>query len=452
MIELAFLGAADTVTGSRYLLTRRGERLLVDCGLFQGLKRLRLRNRVPFPVPPSEIDGVVLTHAHLDHSGYLPALVRDGYRGRIRATPATCDLLRTLLPDSGHLQEEEANRANRHGYSRHHPALPLYTEADAEATLARLEPLPFGREGAVRAFAFELRRAGHILGAASATVRSEGLEVVFSGDLGRPHDPLMWPPEPVAEADYLVVESTYGDREHPARDPAAALGDVVRRTAARGGVVVIPSFAVGRAQAILYYLHDLKRRGDIPDVPVFLDSPMAADVSALYRTHADDHRLSPEAWAEALRGATIANTVEQSKAIDARVGPMVVLSASGMATGGRVLFHLERFAPDDRNTVLLVGHQAEGTRGDALLQGARRLKIHGRWVPVRAEVDEVQGLSAHADASEILDWLRGFTRPPRTTFVTHGEPRSADALRRRIEEELGWRVHVPEHGEHVALE
>ena len=450
-LELTFLGAAGTVTGSRYLLSGRGAPVLVDCGLFQGFKQLRLRNRAPFPVRPSELGGIVLTHAHLDHSGYLPVLVRDGYEGTAHATAATCDLCGILLPDSGYLQEEEAERANRYGYSRHHPALPLYTREDAVRAVERLAPVPWDTDRTVSGLRCRFHRAGHILGAATVSVTDGRTTVLFSGDLGRPSDPIMYPPAPGAGADYLVLESTYGDRDHAAGDPRDALAAAIRRAAARGGVVVIPSFAVGRAQSVLHHLHVLRARGEIPEIPTFLDSPMAADATELYTAHHADHRLTAQECRAAFGAASITRSVAESKAIDARIGPMIIISASGMATGGRVLFHLERFAGDHRNMILLVGHQAGGTRGDALLRGARELRIHGRKVDVRAEVVAIDGLSAHADRREILDWLRGFASPPRRTFITHGEPRASDTLRLLIEEELKWVVDVPEHGQRVRL-
>jgi metallo-beta-lactamase family protein len=450
-LELSFLGAAGTVTGSRYLLSTERGPVLVDSGLFQGLKSLRLRNWAPFAVAPSSLVGIVLTHAHLDHSGYLPVLVRHGFRGPVYATPATCDLCALLLPDSGHLLEEEAEFANRHGTSKHKPALPLYTQAEAERALGSLVPVDFHEEREIAGGAFRFRRAGHIPGAATLTFTFGSTVVAFSGDLGRPGDPLLPRTEPIGRADYLVVESTYGDRAHPPEDPQVALGEVVRRTVSRGGVVVVPAFAIGRAQALLYHLHALRARGEIPDVPVFIDSPMAADATRVLARHDGEHQLSDREWAEVGRSATITRSVEDSKAIDRRLGPMVIISASGMITGGRVLFHLERFAPDHRNTVLLVGHQAAGTRGDQLLQGERRLKIHGKHVNVRAEVVALDGLSAHADANEILAWLGTFEEAPRETYITHGEPRASDALRRRIQDELGWSANAPEHLERFTL-
>lgn len=450
-MELTFLGAAGTVTGSRFLLSHGAHRLLVDCGLFQGLKQLRLRNREPFPVPPGEIEEVILTHAHLDHSGYLPLLVRNGFRGPVHCTPATADLCGILLPDSGYLQEEEAARANRYGYTKHRPALPLYTREDAGRSLDHLRTVELGRDvetaGGLR---FRFGRAGHILG--SATVLVTGPRTIaFSGDLGRPRDPLLKPPEPIRAADYLVLESTYGDRVHRREDPGDTLADVVNRTVARGGVVIIPSFAVGRAQSVLYHLALLRARGRIPRVPVYVDSPMAVDATRIFRTHADEHRLTTPQVVAMRQIATIANTPDESKAIDRDDDPKIIISASGMATGGRVLFHLARFAPDARNTVLFVGYQAAGTRGAAMLAGAKEIKIHGAYVPVRAEVAVLDGMSAHADRDEILEWLGGFECPPRQTFLVHGEPAAADALRLRIQDRLGWKVKVAEHGERVAL-
>jgi metallo-beta-lactamase family protein len=450
-VRLGFHGAAGTVTGSRSLLSVGQRRVLVDCGLFQGLKQLRLRNRAPFPVRPEQLEAVILTHAHLDHSGYLPALVRDGFRRSIFATEPTLELCRILLPDSGYLQEEEAQRANRLGYSRHAPALPLYTRADAWAALDYFHTVPLEREQEAGPVRFSFRPAGHILGAASVCAAADGVSIFFSGDVGRPTDPLVYPPASLPAADYMVLESTYGDRAHPDTSPEEALGEVVRSTARRGGVVVIPAFAVGRAQTLLLLLYRLRQAGDIPDIPVFLDSPMAADATALMARFAADHRLTRDQCAAVFGMASITNSPEESKAIDRRRGPMVIVSASGMATGGRVLFHIRRFGDDPRNTILLVGHQAAGTRGAALQQGARQLRMHGVNVPISARVISLHGLSAHADADELIQWLRTAPAPPRTVFITHGEPVAADALRFRIQHELGWNAVVPEHGQTFAL-
>lgn len=450
---LQFLGATGTVTGSRYLIEHDGFRVLVDCGLFQGYKQLRERNRAPFPVPPASIDAVVLTHAHLDHAGYLPALVRDGFRGRIHCTAATRDLCGLLLPDSGHLLEEEARFAREKGYSRHASPTALYTEADAEAALARLEPHDFEASVPLRAdVTAQFIRAGHLLGAAQVRVQVGSTTVHFSGDLGRAQDPLLRPPEPLREADVLVCESTYGNRRHPRVDAEATLAPIVRRVAARGGVIVIPAFAIGRAQGLMLHLARLKQRGDIPAIPVFLNSPMAIDATGIYHRHHDEHHVSAEECRAMFEVATMVRTVEESKALNRRHGPMIIISASGMLSGGRVLHHVEAFGPDTRNAILLSGYQAGGTRGAKLVAGATHLRMFGREVPIRAEVISLESLSGHADADEILDWMKGASRPPRQTYITHGEPDAADALRLRIEDELSWPARVPEHLERVVLE
>jgi metallo-beta-lactamase family protein len=449
---LTFLGGAGTVTGSKYLLEMPDARVLVDCGLFQGFKQLRLRNWAPFPIAPERLDAVVLTHAHLDHSGYLPLLVRNGFSGPILSTEATRDLCAILLPDSGYLQEKDAEFANRHGFSKHRPALPLYTRADAEASLERFAPVAFGQECPIgRSLTVRFLPAGHILGAAIVEFVHGSTRLVFSGDLGRADSPTMLDPTPIPEADYLLVESTYGDRRHEPRDPEDALAEVITRTAARGGTVLVPAFAVGRAQTLLYHLQRLKASGRIPDLPVFLDSPMAIDASELLCRHLNAHKLTEQECRISCGVARYVRAVEESKALNTNPVPKVIISASGMATGGRVLHHLKRLAPDPRNTVLFAGFQAGGTRGAALVAGAERVKIHGEYVPVRAEIDNLSMLSAHADSDEILGWLRNFERPPALTFITHGEPVGSDALRHRIEEELGWNCRIPEHGETVAL-
>lgn len=451
-MKLTFGGAAGTVTGSRHLLETEDHRLLLDCGLFQGYKQLRLRNWAPFPVPPSSIDAVVLSHAHLDHSGYLPALVRDGFDGPIYATQATFDLCQILLKDSAHLQEEEARYANRHGYSRHKPAEPLYTVEDAERALRSFRPVAFGRGFDLGAgVRCTLRPAGHLLGAAAAVLSRRRRSLVFSGDLGRAADALMHPPARIERADTLIVESTYGDRTHPVDDGEAIIGRVIRETAARGGTVLIPSFAVGRAQTILLALWRLRQAGEIPDLPIFLDSPMAIDATALYRKHRALHRLSAVQCRGMCGVARIINSPEESKSLADLRMPSVIIAASGMATGGRVLHHLKLIAPDPRNHVLFVGYQAGGTRGARLVAGEREIKIHGDWYPVRAPVTQIDSYSAHADADEILGWLSGFQQAPSQVFVCHGDPEAADRLRQRIERELGWPARVPEHLESVEL-
>jgi metallo-beta-lactamase family protein len=453
-MKLEFLGATGTVTGSRYLLSHGASRVLFDCGLFQGFKQLRLRNWAPPPFEPRELGAVVLSHAHIDHSGYLPLLVRSGFRGKIYCTRATHELCRILLPDSAFLQEEQAEHANRHGYSKHHPALPLYTRADAERALQQFAPVPFGETfepapGMLARFAI----AGHILGAAITTFSIGGRTLVFSGDLGRPRDPVMLEPAAVARADVVVLESTYGNRNHDAADPALELGRVISRTAARGGTVVIPSFAVGRAQALLLHLDRLREGGAIPAaLPIHLDSPMAIDVTGLYRAHVGEHRLDAEHCQALGRVARYVLEPDASRALDQSRWPAVIIAGSGMAAGGRVLHHLERFAPDPRSTILFTGFQAGGTRGAAMVAGAREVKIHGAYVPVRAEVRLLDNLSAHADRDELIAWLRGFERPPGRIFLTHGEPDAADALRIRIAESLRWTAEVPEYRDCIELE
>ena len=451
-VALTFLGAAGTVTGSKYLLETGDKRMLVDCGLFQGFKQLRERNWAPFPVDPASIHAVVLTHAHLDHSGYLPLLVRNGFKGRIISTHATSKLCELLLPDSGHLMEGDALRANRYGYSKHKPALPLYTEEDARRALQSFDTTPFDTEVEVVAgCTARFRPAGHILGAATIELRCQGLTIVFSGDLGRYGEATMVDPAPVPRADYLLVESTYGNRKHDPAAPEAALEDVINRTVRRGGTVVIPAFAVGRAQSLLFHLSQLRKRNRIPDVPIFLDSPMAVNATKIFHEHLGEHRLTPEQCNEAFSVATLVLQTEESKKLNTNPMPKIIISASGMATGGRILHHLKNYAPDRRNTILLAGFQAGGTRGAAIRDGAKEIKIFGDYVPVRAEVASLDMFSAHADTDELMRWMGGFERSPKTTFVTHGEPTGSDALRHRIEEELGWEATVPEHLQRVEL-
>jgi metallo-beta-lactamase family protein len=450
--RLSFLGGAGTVTGSKYLVEHENHKVLVDCGLFQGFKALRLKNWTPFPVEPRSIDTVILTHAHLDHSGYLPLLIKRGFRGPVYCSRATVELCAVLLPDAGHLQEKDAEFANRHGFSKHKPALPLYTLENAQAALEHLIPIPFDQDqGLAGGGAVRLRRAGHILGAASVQLDWAGTTTVFSGDLGRYDDPIMVDPVSIDRADYLLVESTYGNRRHDARDPGEVLAEIVATTIARGGTVIIPAFAVGRVQSLLVRFRQLKSKGLLSTVPIFLDSPMAVDASEIFCRSIEDHKLSA---AECRRSCAVAHyvrSVEESKALTADPVPKVIISASGMATGGRVLHHLKRYAPDPKNTILFAGFQAGGTRGAAMIAGVDSVKIHGEYVPVRAQVNNLDMLSAHADADEIMRWLRGFKAAPRMTFITHGEPSASDALRHRIEEELGWPCLVPDHGQKVEL-
>jgi len=453
MMRIFFLGAAGTVTGSKYLVETDGARILVDCGLFQGWKKLRLRNWDRPPIDVEALDAVVLTHAHIDHTGYLPKLCKAGYRGPVYCTPGTRDLLHVLLPDSGYLQEEQARHANKWGYSRHRPALPLYTREDAEACLDQLRSVAYYEPVELAAGALiRFTRAGHILGSGCLRLEAGGVSVLFSGDVGRPSDPIMKPPDPPPSADYLVIESTYGDRRHPEEDVADALASLVRDTAGKGGTVLVPAFAVGRAQHLLHLLADLKRAGRIPDIPVFLDSPMAIKATKIFCDNKADHGLTDAECHAMCELPRYTRTADESKEIDRSTGPMVVVSASGMATGGRILHHLKRFLPEDKNAVLIVGYQASGTRGRSLVDGADELKIHGQYVRVKARVVQAEGLSAHADYAELLAWLRASELSPRRTFVTHGEPAASDALRRRLTDELGWDAQVPDDGSTWSLE
>ena len=452
-LSLTFLGGAGTVTGSKYLLDDGEHRILVDCGLFQGYKALRLKNWAPLPIDPRKIGAVLLTHAHLDHSGYLPLLINRGFRGQVFCTAATQDLCGILLPDSGHLAERDAEFANRQGFSKHKPALPLYTEEDARRALDFLKPVPFGvvqkiPGGATARFL----RAGHILGAASIALEWHGKRIIFSGDLGRYDDPIMFDPEKMDWADYLLVESTYGDRTHDAIDPEQVLAGIVNHTVKRGGTVLIPSFAVGRAQSLLFHVSRMKASGVIrPDLPVFLDSPMAIEASNILGRHPRDHRLTSEQSRALAAVAHYVQTGDESRELTANPMPKIIISASGMATGGRVLHHLEHYAPDRRNAIVFAGFQAGGTRGAAMVAGAQSIKMYGRYIAVEAEVTNLSMLSAHADRHELMRWLRTFQKPPATTFVVHGEPAAADTFRHDIEQDLGWNVVVPEHGQEVVL-
>lgn len=460
MPRLTFLGGARSVTGSKYLLEHDGRRILVDCGLFQGLKALRARNWEPLPVEPAQIDAVVLTHAHLDHTGYLPRLVAGGFRGRAFCTPGTQDLCRLVLPDAGRLQEEDARAANRQGYTRHAPALPLFTALDAARAIDRLQPVGFARPvPAAQGVTVQFTHSGHLLGSAAVTVTLDGgPTVVFGGDLGRYDRPVLRDPEPVEHADVLLIESTYGNRTHDNGDEGERLTAIVRETIGRGGKIIIPAFAIGRVEEVLYWLKRLEESGAIPRVPVFLDSPMAAEALRFYAARADE--LDPDMRGE---GKPIASFVssrfqsiasaQQSAELVASKTPAIVVSSSGMATGGRVLHHLKRALPDKRNTVLFVGYQAPGTRGRALLDGAAEVKMHGEFVPVAASIEKIDSMSAHADASEMVRWLRGFRRPPALTCLVHGEIGPMEALRETIRRDLGetWQIRIPEYLESLEL-
>jgi metallo-beta-lactamase family protein len=451
-MDIKFLGAAGTVTGSKTLVTVDRRSLLVDCGMFQGLKKLRERNWQPLPINIKTLKSVVLTHAHIDHSGYIPALVKQGFRGRVYCTPPTYALCRVLLPDAGFLQEEDARYANKRKFSRHAPALPLFTEEDAWEALKHFEVVHFDTDFAPMAGVIaSFSRSGHILGAGSVRLQSQDCSLLFSGDLGRQQDDLMYPPAAPPAADYMVVESTYGDRLHEATDVKAIVADLVNRTSERGGIVLIPAFAVGRAQSLLYLINELKKEGRIANLPVFLNSPMAITATEVFYRYHNEHKLNPEQCAELDAGVTYVRTVEESIALNNKRFPCIIISASGMASGGRVLHHLKTLLPNHRNSVLFAGYQAAGTRGEALVHGADKVKIHGDYHVVNAEIVSLDSLSAHADYSEILTWLKQVPASPKKVFITHGEPLAADSLRKRIREILGWEASVADYLEALTL-
>ena len=482
MISITFLGAARTVTGSKYLVESNGARIMVDAGLFQGLKELRLRNWADLPVPASSIDAIVLTHAHLDHCGYLPRLVSQGFRGRVFCTQGTQDLCKIVLPDAGRLQEEDAAYANRHNFSKHKPALPLYTEVNASRAVSQLQPCGYDRVMPVVAgIEVEFINAGHLLGSSYVRMRIDGRTILFGGDLGRYGRPVLPDPSPVADADYLLVESTYGDRVHEQDDNGDRLAAIVNDTAQRGGKLIIPAFAIGRTEELVYWVRRLESEKRIPVLPVFVDSPMAAAALARYseRVHELDPEMRPEERDDkAPHDAAAPNTpevrrrqarheremcvfcterfkvirsTEESKQLTASRTPSIIISASGMAAGGRVLHHLKMALPDPKNTILFAGYQAVGTRGRRLVDGEKSIKMHGQWIPVAARIEKIDSMSAHADAGEIMRWLGGFAAPPKQTFIVHGEPTAQDTLGARVQAELGWQWKAPEHRETVQL-
>lgn len=452
-VSITFLGGAGTVTGSKYVVRYAGQSVMVDCGLFQGYKLLRQRNWRALPVAAHEVDALILTHAHLDHSGYLPVLARNGFAGTVWASGGTCDLCAILLPDSGHLQEEDAAYLNRHRLSKHEVAQPLYTRQDALHSLRLLRVAPWRQPfEPLPGWSATLFRAGHILGAASVLLEVGGRRILFSGDLGRPDDVLMCPPDAAVAADMVLIESTYGDRRHPSASLLDELAGALTRVAARGGVAVVPVFAVGRAQTLLHAIAQLKAQGALPaSLPVFLDSPMAVSTTALFEKHMGEHCLSRANLHAIAQGTTLVHSVEESKALARLHGPRVILSASGMATGGRVLHHLALHAGGHRNMIILTGHQAGGTRGARMAAGEKTVRIHGQDVVIRAEVVQLASASAHADSDQLLSWLRTSPQPAKRVMVVHGEMAAADTLRQRISHELHCDAQVPEHGETLAL-
>jgi metallo-beta-lactamase family protein len=451
-MKLTFLGAARTVTGSKYLIETEDTKILVDCGLFQGLKELRLKNWQPLPIDPASVDYVILTHAHIDHSGYLPLFVKNGFKGKILCSPATRDLCEILLPDSGRLHEEDAKFANKKGFSKHRPAFPLYTEDDARKVFKFFSPMPWNKKYQPNNnLEILLTPVGHILGANYVTIKSNGKSLVFSGDIGRFDDPLMYPPTPIKYADYLVVESTYGDRLHGGNDPKELLAKIINATIKKGGAVIIPAFAVGRAQLIMYYIYQLKQKRLIPDIPAYLDSPMATNVSRLYCRYDEDHKLSENEINAVCNSIEYVASVEESIKLDEKMFPKIIISASGMATGGRVVHHLKHFINDSRNTILFTGYQAEGTRGWRLLEGEKFIKMHGRFIPVKARIANIDNLSAHADYKHILEWLSGIENTPKKIFITHGKLTASESAKEKIEAKFGWKCLIPEYGQSVEL-
>lgn len=458
-LSIRFCGAAETVTGSRHLIRYQGRNILIDCGLFQGKRELRERNWEPFPIQPHEIDAIVITHAHMDHIGYLPRLVAQGYQGAIYATPATIGLARISLPDSGRIQEDDARYLNKHGLTRHEPAKPLYTEADAYRCIKFFEPIGFGLDTRLPGgVTWRYLPAGHILGSTFVQLDfPEGTRLLMSGDIGRYAQPILVDPTPVAETDYLVVESTYGDHIHADEDPQAKLEAVLKQAIREGSCVVVPSFAIGRTQTLLYYIRRLQKAGRIGRIPVFVDSPMASEATVQYLKHTEEYdqeaKLAQENNENPIEAADLhwVRDREQSKELNSRSGPMVIISGSGMCNGGRVVHHLRQRLPDPSTIVLFTGYQGEGTLGRDILDGEPEVRVLGQHVQVRAQVERLSALSAHAGQDEILRWLGGFREAPKQTFIVHGEPPAQEALQAKIEETLGWQTAIPKHLESFDL-
>lgn len=455
-MKLTFLGATGTVTGSKYLVESRGRQILVDCGLYQGVKQLRLRNWEALSIDINALDAVILTHAHIDHSGYLPALMKQGFQGPIYCSAGSKSLCNILLPDAGFLQEEDARFANKYHFSKHNPAKPLYTEKDAREVLKQFKKIPINeylvlKDSGNKSLSFKFTEVGHILGACAVHIDDGERRLVFSGDVGRYSDEMMFDPKPIRRADVLVVESTYGDRLHEELDTQTCLLNIITQTVKRGGTVLIPSFAVGRAQLLLYHLMKLKQAGHIPNVPVYLNSPMAISATEIYKSFHNQHKLSKEDCQAIDEMTHYVRTVEESIALNEKSFPSVIISASGMASGGRVLHHMKTLVGNHRNSLVFVGYQAAGTRGQAIVNGAADTMIHGQYYPVRAQVHNLSSLSAHGDYREILTWLRKIQQVPEQVYVTHGEPCAADAMRLHIQNRLGWSARVPEMGESVNI-
>jgi metallo-beta-lactamase family protein len=448
MATIQFLGGAGTVTGSKYLVTSGETHILIDCGMFQGLKSLRLQNWDQFPIDPALVHAIILTHAHIDHSGYIPRLIKNGFKGKIYATSATMDLCEILLPDAGHLAEEEAEYLNKHRRSKHDPALPLFTLEEGQQALDYFEAVPLNQKKSITdKLHFEFRYAGHILGAASVLLEVEGKKIFFTGDIGRSQDPLFFEPQAIPPADYLITESTYGNRKHGSNNVLNDLEKIIKQAMKSHGVIIIPAFAVGRAQELMFYLWQLKKQKRLPAIPMYLNSPMATNVNSLFVKHHQLHRLTKNESEELCSVVKYIRSVEESKALNEKKGPMLIISASGMLTGGRVLHHIKKFGPEARNTILLAGFQAAGTRGEALEHHAAEVKIHGEYVQIRAQIKVLENMSAHADYQEILDWFARSHIQPKKVFITHGEPAAADELRRRLTEKFNYNCVIPEQNE-----
>jgi len=450
-LQITFLGATRTVTGSKYLVECGKTKVMVDCGLFQGGRELSERNWNTLPIHPASIDAIILTHAHLDHTGYIPCLIKNGFKGKIYCTPATFDLCKIILPDSGFLQEEDAKYAKKKKYSVHRDPKPLYTQKDAIASFKFFRVIDYYEEITVGDIAFKISRAGHILGSGSIFVKAAGKTILFSGDLGRPESPIIHSPDKVPQVDYVVVESTYGNRLHTNEKSEDKLEDIINKTVAKGGKIIIPAFAVGRTQKILYYIHQLKKHGKIPNVTVFLDSPMSIKVTSLVDDYEDEEKMTKDEYQEIYDTAKLCVTRQQSKNIFNFSGPAIIVSASGMATGGRVLHHIANYAPKPNCTILFTGYQAEGTKGRELLNGKKTVKIHGIMVNVRAKIEELANMSDHSDYKEILQWLSKMSQKPKKVFITHGEPEGSQSLAAKIEQELGWTTDIPEYLETIKL-
>tara|TARA_Y100000588_G_C14259444_1_gene926965 strand:+ start:34 stop:1389 length:1356 start_codon:yes stop_codon:yes gene_type:complete len=451
-MKITFLGATETVTGSRYLIEHADKKVLVDCGLFQGPREIKERNWQDFPIAPDSIDAIVLTHAHIDHTGYIPVLAKKGFKGKVYCSQGTYQLCKILLKDSAFLQQEHAKKVNEAGYSRYKPALPLYTVKDAEYALSLFHPIAYDFVITIGGLQIMLIQSGHILGGSFVVITDGKSKITFSGDLGRPDQMLMKEPAHLKETDYLVLDSTYGDRLHTHEDFVQELGLIIQKTVEKKGTLIIPSFAVGRAQVLLYALYQLKKQNKIPGIPIFLDSPMAISVTDLYCDFLDEHKLSAQECHKVFDVATYVRTVSESKSLNHKHGPSIIIAGSGMADGGRVLHHFANTITNAKNTILFVGYQADGTKGRMLLEDIPEIKIYGKYYPVRATIKNIASLSAHADYHDILTWLASIEKPPKKIFLTHGDVDSLKSLQEKIIQRFNWSVVVPKYTDTYSLD